>query len=78
MTFDISGVTRSGFLDRFERFAKGDDFAIVRLVFENESPVRIVDLTFEEFMLLTSAQRDQVRAAGSIAGYVDTAHKSNA
>jgi hypothetical protein len=76
---DLSGVTRAGFLDELERFAKLEErIAIVRLVFENESPVRVVDLTYDEYKTLTPAGRRIILDAGSIAGYVVTEGKSNA
>jgi len=51
---------------------------LVRLVFEGESTVRVVDLTWVEYNLLTVDQRLQVKGSGALDGYIDTVGISNA
>lgn len=76
---NLDGLTRAGFLDELERFAKSEEkIALVRLVFEDESPARVVDLTYDEYKTWSTANRTLVLEAGSIAGFVDTEGKSNA
>lgn len=72
---DLSDLERSVFLDEYERFAKSEDsVAIVRLFF----PGRHVDLTVIEYRSLSPAAKATIKNAGSGAGFIDTAHKSNA
>lgn len=72
---DLSGLERVAFLDEHERFAKSDEaVATVRLFFDD----RTVDLTAAEYATLSTAAKETIKASGSGAGLVDTAHKSNA
>lgn len=77
MTINLNGLLRAAFLDRHGRFAKvEDDVAIVRLFYgEDCEPV---DITLEDFNVLSEADKTTIEQAGSGAGCVDTAHKSNA
>lgn len=76
---DLSGLERSAFLDELERFAKSEEaIAIVRLWFVGDSPQVFTDLTYDEFKGLTRDEKDAINNAGSAAGFVDTAGKSNA
>lgn len=75
MSPDLSSLEASAFLDEHERFAKSDDaVTTVRLFF----PGRTVDLTVEEYASLSPELQAQIKSAGSGAGRVDTAGKSNA
>lgn len=72
---DLSDLQDAAFLDEHERFAKDDDaVATVRLYFSD----RTVELTVEEYRSLSTEAKDTIKNAGSGAGRVDTAGKSNA
>lgn len=71
----LAGLTGSAFLDRHGRFAKHpDDVAIVRLYYGASS----IDMTADDFVLLTDAERLTIQESGSGAGLIVTAGKSNA
>jgi hypothetical protein len=75
---DLTGLTRSAFLDELGRFAKDPSTVhSVQLVW-GDSPGTSTFLPVAEYDALTKEEKETIINAGSAAGFVDTEGKSNA